>query len=72
MEGASQFVSLGGTVYITGINFAATPGYNYSLILSTDGIDKTKKSNSDYLTTIGKSEIDFTMYIGLRECEVGE
>lgn len=36
---------------VSGISFAATPGYNYSISFSTDGIDSTKKANKDYMAT---------------------
>lgn len=49
IEGNSQFTSVGGVVKVTGISFAATPGYTYSISFSTDGIDSTKKSNKDYM-----------------------
>lgn len=63
IEGNSQFTAVGGVVKVTGISFAATPGYTYSISFSTDGIDTTKKSNKDYLTSIGTTTIDFSMKI---------
>lgn len=54
------------------LSFAGTPGYNYSIIFTTDGIDKSKQSNKQYMTSINTTDITFDMLIDLRECAVGE
>jgi len=48
-------------------------------VLETDGIDTSKKSNKDYLKARSNTtsqnttlSIDFSTYIELRECMVGE
>ncbi|CDW72107.1 UNKNOWN [Stylonychia lemnae] len=75
IEGQSQFAVLGGVVYIQNIQFTGTPGYQYSLTLTTDGIDLKKKSNKEYLSKSqnnSSSDIDFKVQVQLRECEIGE
>ena len=59
-------------VKVTGIAFAATPGYSYSLSFSTDGIDTSKKSNEDYIKNVLTTNSQFSIHISLRECLVGE
>eukprot|EP00347_Sterkiella_histriomuscorum_P001991 403369895 len=72
IEGSTQFQVSFGVVSITGIQLTATPGYNFSLSFTTDGIDTSKKSNKDYLSEQKRSDFDFRLYVGLRECAVGE
>lgn len=59
-------------VEIKGLIFAGTPGFNYSIIFTTDGIDLTKVSNKQYMTSQKKSNLDMDLSISLRECEIGE
>lgn len=59
-------------VVISGLTFAATPGYTYKISFSTDGIDKTKQSNKEFMAEENTSDIEFGMSIELRECAVGE
>ena len=61
-----------GLAEISGITLTATPGYNFSISFTTDGIDTTKKSNKDYLTSSSRTDFDFRLYVSLRYCEVGE
>ncbi|CDW82066.1 UNKNOWN [Stylonychia lemnae] len=71
----SQFFVLGGVVQIQNIQFTGTPGYQYGLVLTTDGIDIKKKSNKEYLSNTlnqSQSDIDFKIEVQLRECEIGE
>lgn len=72
LEGTTTFTSIGGAIIISDVKFAARPGYTYRISLSTDGIDTSKKSNSDYMKSKSLSDIDFKLTINLRECEVGE
>ncbi len=75
LNGASQFVSTGGTFEVAGIGFTAKPGYSYTIRFETDGIDETKPSNQQYLAEIAASNqtsINFETRIELRECSVGE
>ena len=61
-------------VVINDLSFSGTPGYSYSLIFTTDGIDLTKQSNKDYMKSLDstKTELDTDVNIALRECAVGE
>ena len=36
--------------------FAGFPGYNYTLVFSSDGIDLTKKENQDYMENQRKKD----------------
>ncbi|CDW84036.1 UNKNOWN [Stylonychia lemnae] len=72
IEGDSTFYLSYGLVEIKDVAFAATPGANYSISLMTEAIDKTKKSNAEYMKSQGIDQIDFKLVIGLRECEIGE
>ncbi|CDW87056.1 UNKNOWN [Stylonychia lemnae] len=73
IEGKSQFFVLAGVVQIQDIQFTGTPGQQYGLVFTTDGIDIKKKSNKDYLAKQATStDIDFKVDVKLRECKVGE
>ncbi len=57
------------------MNFVGTPGYKYRIYFSTDGIDKTKPSNKEYLESLDDrslNDITFNINIELRECLAGE
>ena len=41
-------------------------------MFETDGIDNTKLSNQAYLNSTNNSQVDFAVYVSLRDCEVGE
>jgi len=45
LEGTTQFESTAGAFLVSGINFAASPGYSYKVLVETDSIDTTKPSN---------------------------
>ena len=49
-----------------------SPGYNYSIMFSTNGIDMDKRSNQEYLASENKLDVDIRVNINLRECEFGE
>ena len=72
LVGSSQFYVTGGVVEVNDIEFTASPGYNYSLVITTDGIDETKKSNQIYMNSSNLAYIDFDVYVQLRECAIGE
>lgn len=55
-------------VEIKGLNFAGTPGYAYTIIFTTDGIDTTKVSNKALMTLINDVDLDLDLRINLREC----
>ena len=59
-------------VQVANLSFVGRPGYTYTLLFSTDGIDMTKKSNQIYLANISASTIDFNLNVELRECDIGE
>ncbi|CDW83853.1 UNKNOWN [Stylonychia lemnae] len=72
IEGDSTFYLSYGLAEIKDLAFAGTPGANYSISLMTEAIDKTKKSNAEYMKSQGIDQIDFKLEISLRECEIGE
>ena len=72
IEGSTQYTVSGGVVKVSNIDFAATPGYNYSLKFNSDGVDKSKVANKEYLNTIQSTDIAVKVNISLRECEIGE
>lgn len=43
-----------------------SPGYNYSIMFSTNGIDMDKKSNEDYLSSESKLDVDIRVNLNLR------
>ena len=49
IEGSPQFTTVGGVATIANLIFAGSPGYNYSLIVTSDGIDTSKRENQDYM-----------------------
>ena len=59
-------------VEIKGLSFAGTPGFSYTIIFTTDGIDTTKVSNKALMTLINDVDLDLDIRINLRECEDGE
>lgn len=61
-----------GVTAIKDITFTGTPGESYSIYLSSDGIDLTKKSNQQYVSSTESATNDFEIAVNLRECEVGE
>lgn len=65
-------MTIGGTTFVRNLSFTGSPGYNYSILFTTDGIVKSKASNKNYMTSINSSDINFDMYVDLRECMVGE
>ena len=52
--------------------FIGTPGFNYSISITTTAIDLTKQSNQEYMNSLNSSMIDFNLGINLRECMIGE
>eukprot|EP00347_Sterkiella_histriomuscorum_P008702 403344080 len=72
IEGSTQFLVLGGVVQVNQIQFTGTPGQEYGLVFTTDGIDVKKKSNNEYLDSLKQSDIDFKMDVQLRDCDIGE
>lgn len=57
---------------VSGLIFAGTPGYTYSIIFTTNGIDLTKLSNIEYMNQLHSTSLDMDMTISLRDCLVGE
>jgi len=74
LNGNSSFTSIGGVFHAGDISFTGSPGYNYQITFETDGIDTSKPSNEEYLSSSSNDSViaDFKTYIELRECEVGE
>eukprot|EP00347_Sterkiella_histriomuscorum_P003642 403363507 len=72
IEGTNQFAFGNGVTAVEGVIFSATPGFNYSITIQTDGIDITKKTNIQYMQSIGRSDLDYQLNIILRECILGE
>eukprot|EP00347_Sterkiella_histriomuscorum_P017868 403347667 len=71
-EGTNQYTIQGGVFVINQVIFDGTPGYEYSLILQSDAIDTTKKSNSEFMKRTGRWSLNLHAVIKLRECIVGE
>jgi hypothetical protein len=59
-------------VEVKDLQFVGSPGYSYSIMFSTNGIDMDKKSNEEYLSSEDKLDVDIRVNINLRECEMGE
>jgi hypothetical protein len=53
-------------VVVDKLTFAATPGYNYSVFFTSNGIDLTKKSNKDYMAVTGNTDLDYDLKIAVR------
>ena len=72
LSGATTVVASSGLFKLSNIEFTAQPGTTYNLYFTTTGIDSTKPSNSDYLTSLNKTEPTMDLQVGLRECAEGE
>ncbi|CDW79545.1 UNKNOWN [Stylonychia lemnae] len=72
LEGTLSFDIIGGIAIINQIQIVGNPGSPYKLVITTDGIDQSKKSNKDKMEAIGKSSLDLDLKVQLRECEIGE
>eukprot|EP00347_Sterkiella_histriomuscorum_P010863 403374635 len=71
-KSTNQFAFGNGVTAVEGVIFSASPGFNYSITLQTDGIDITKKTNIQYMQSIGRLDLDYQLNINLRECILGE
>ena len=72
LSGATTVLANHGVFEIINIEFTAQPGTTYNLYFSTTGIDSDKPSNSEYLSSLNKSEPTMDLQISLRECAEGE
>lgn len=72
IEGTNIFFVKIGVTEIKDIILSATPGYNYSIVIQTDGIDLTKKINIKYMADNSLTNLDLSVLVGLRYCIVGE
>ena len=72
LSGATTVVASSGLFKLSNIEFTAQPGTTYNLYFTTTGIDSTKPSNSDYLTSLNKTEPTMDLQVSLRECAEGE
>ncbi|CDW71619.1 UNKNOWN [Stylonychia lemnae] len=72
IEGQSSFDTIGGIVLIKDIIIAGTPGYDYQVVIYSDGIDENKKSNQEYKNKSSSQSLESKMQVSLRECELGE
>lgn len=54
IEGTTQITATNGIFTVKDISFAGTPGINYRVVLTTDGIDSTKPSNAEYAQEVNK------------------
>eukprot|EP00347_Sterkiella_histriomuscorum_P011011 403374086 len=72
LEGTNQFAFGNGVTAVEGVIFSATPGFNQSITLQTDGIDISKNTNFQYMQSLGRSDLDYQLNINLRECNLGE
>lgn len=57
---------------IDNLQFSGAPGYNYSLLFLSSGINELLPSNQDFLEAVQAPQIDLNFTVGLRECIVGE
>ncbi|CDW75877.1 UNKNOWN [Stylonychia lemnae] len=71
-KGTLSFDIIGGIAVIQQISIVGNPGSSYKLLVTTDGIDLTKKSNKDKMNEKGTQNLDFDLKVELRECEIGE
>ena len=72
IEGTSQYRAENGMFFINDIYFTSEPGTDHRIQFTTTGIDTSKPSNPDYTRGIELQDIDFKLYIELRECIAGE
>ncbi|CDW82324.1 UNKNOWN [Stylonychia lemnae] len=72
LEGTLSFDIVGGIALIYQISISGNPGSAYKLVITTDGIDLSKKSNQDEMAEKGTLNLDSDLQIQLRECEIGE
>jgi hypothetical protein len=54
------------------VTFTGAPGSTFKINFDGDGIDETKVANKDYMNTTNVTSIDYSLYVNLRDCEVGE
>ncbi|CDW90149.1 UNKNOWN [Stylonychia lemnae] len=73
IEGQSIFYSENGVFTVTGLQFTGEPGYSYSIVFDTDGIDNSKPANKQQLYQSNNEEkSNFNLNVELRECQIGE
>ena len=72
LSGATTVIASGGVFKFSNIEFTAQPGTTYNLYFTTTGIDSDIPSNSEYLSSLNKSEPTMDLQISLRECAEGE
>jgi hypothetical protein len=89
IEGSTSFTAIAGSFNVSGFSLVGTPGqtfckiinlimiYYLEVLFETNGIDTSKPSNAEYLTSLNvngtnATTITFPYLVELRECLAGE
>ena len=63
IQGQTAFLTSNGMTEISGIIFSGSPGYDYNIIFRSSGIDISKQSNQDYMSSDDSTEINLNLTI---------
>ncbi len=52
LSGTTQYISYGGVVAVDNLQFSGAPGYNYSLLFLSSGINENLPANEEFLEAV--------------------
>ena len=65
-------MAFGGVAKISGVRFSGTPGSTFKIGFKGSAIDEGLPAALEYIEESKVEEIENSLYVGVRECEVGE
>lgn len=72
IEGETNYIAYGGVTKISGVKFTGTPGSTFKISFKGDGINEDLPENVAYQQSNSLTTIENSLYVEIRECEVGE